>query len=73
MSSRPGSNRPTMQKPKPGLSKRLIRKIESGALGKFCHAKQYKGGLDVGRNQPCPCGKTREDGTPVKFKMCHGR
>ena len=73
MSSRPGSNRPTMQKKKPGLSKRLIRKIESGTLGKFCHAKQYKGGLDVGRNQPCPCGKTHEDGTPVKYKLCHGR
>ena len=55
-----------MQKPKPGLSKRLIRKIESGALGKFCHAKQYKGGLDVGRNQPCPCN------SGLKYKRCHG-
>ena len=66
MSSRPGSTRPTMQKKKPGLSKRLIRKIESGTLGKFCHAKQYKGGLDVGRNDDCPCGSGK------KFKKCHG-
>jgi len=66
MSSRPGSNRQTMQKKKPGLSKRLIRKIESGTLGKFCHAKQYRGGLDVGRNDGCPCGSGK------KFKRCHG-
>lgn len=24
----------------------------------------------VGRNDPCPCGKKKEDGTPVKFKKC---
>jgi preprotein translocase subunit SecA len=30
----------------------------------------YKG---VGRNDPCPCGKKKEDGTPVKFKHCHGK
>jgi preprotein translocase subunit SecA len=27
----------------------------------------------VGRNDPCPCGTTKEDGTPVKFKNCHGK
>lgn len=26
----------------------------------------------VGRNDPCPCGATK-DGRPVKFKKCHGR
>jgi len=66
MSSRPGSNRPTMQKKKPGLSKRLVRRIESGMLGKFCRAKDYRGGVKVGRNQPCPCGSGK------KFKRCHG-
>ena len=28
----------------------------------FCH--------QVGRNQPCVCGKTKPDGKPVKFKKC---
>jgi hypothetical protein len=28
---------------------------------------------NVGRNAPCPCGKKRPDGTPVKFKQCCGR
>ncbi len=27
----------------------------------------------VGRNDPCPCGAKKEDGTPKKFKHCHGR
>ncbi|MCX6544143.1 MAG: aspartyl protease family protein [Acidobacteria bacterium] len=26
----------------------------------------------VPRNAPCPCGKTRSDGQPIKFKHCHG-
>jgi len=27
----------------------------------------------VGRNDPCPCGKKKPDGTPVKYKNCCGR
>ena len=27
----------------------------------------------VGRNEPCPCGAKKADGTPVKYKHCHGR
>jgi len=27
----------------------------------------------VGRNEPCPCGATKEDGTPIKYKHCHGK
>jgi hypothetical protein len=26
----------------------------------------------VGRNDPCPCGATRPDGLPLKYKKCHG-
>lgn len=28
---------------------------------------------NVGRNEPCPCGAKKEDGTPVKYKHCHGK
>ena len=28
---------------------------------------------EVGRNDPCPCGATKEDGTPKKYKNCHGK
>lgn len=24
----------------------------------------------AGRNSPCPCGRRKPDGTPVKFKHC---
>ncbi|MFH0769755.1 MAG: preprotein translocase subunit SecA [Candidatus Peregrinibacteria bacterium] len=27
----------------------------------------------VGRNDPCPCGARKPDGTPIKFKHCHGK
>ncbi|MBI5742798.1 MAG: preprotein translocase subunit SecA, partial [Candidatus Niyogibacteria bacterium] len=27
----------------------------------------------VGRNDPCPCGAKKADGTSVKYKHCHGR
>lgn len=26
----------------------------------------------TGRNDPCPCGAKKPDGTPVKYKQCHG-
>jgi preprotein translocase subunit SecA len=28
---------------------------------------------DVGRNDPCPCGATKDNGKPLKYKYCHGR
>lgn len=30
-------------------------------------------GHKIGRNDPCPCGATKEDGTPIKYKHCHGK
>ncbi len=30
-------------------------------------------GKEPGRNDPCPCGKKRPDGKPVKYKNCCGR
>ena len=29
-------------------------------------------GEKIGRNDPCPCGAKKEDGTPIKYKNCHG-
>lgn len=28
-------------------------------------------GAKTGRNDPCPCGKSKPDGTPIKYKKCH--
>jgi len=30
-------------------------------------------GQKIGRNDPCPCGKSRPNGLPMKFKDCCGR
>ncbi len=30
-------------------------------------------GKKIGRNDSCPCGAKKPDGTPVKFKHCHGK
>ncbi len=30
-------------------------------------------GAKVGRNDPCPCGAKKEDGTPKKYKHCCGK
>jgi len=27
----------------------------------------------IGRNEPCPCGRIREDGSPIKYKNCCGK
>ena len=42
----------------------------------FNHIKQKvkdAEGKKIGRNDPCPCGAKKSDGTPVKFKHCHGK
>ena len=28
---------------------------------------------EIGRNDPCPCGATKSDGTPIKYKHCCGK
>ncbi len=30
-------------------------------------------GPRAGRNDPCPCGAKKPDGTPIKYKHCHGK
>jgi preprotein translocase subunit SecA len=30
-------------------------------------------GKKIGRNEPCPCGSVKPDGTPVKYKHCCGK
>jgi preprotein translocase subunit SecA len=32
-----------------------------------------KKGKKIGRNDPCPCGKKRPNGLPMKYKDCCGR
>jgi preprotein translocase subunit SecA len=41
----------------------------SGATG----GQTIGGSQKVGRNDPCPCGSKKSDGSFIKWKHCHGR
>ena len=46
--------------------KKELKEIKAGQIiGQPASAK-----ASVGRNDPCPCGATKEDGTPKKYKKC---
>ncbi|MDD5110696.1 MAG: preprotein translocase subunit SecA [Patescibacteria group bacterium] len=49
---------------------REVAKRES--INSVDDSKTHFGGQRVGRNDPCPCGAKKADGTPIKFKKCHG-
>jgi preprotein translocase subunit SecA len=36
-------------------------------------ARPVRAQKEPGRNDPCPCGKKRPDGRPMKYKDCCGR
>jgi preprotein translocase subunit SecA len=50
---------------------------ETSQFGKKEEKKENKIGVKkeekVGRNDPCPCGAKKEDGTQIKYKHCHGK
>ena len=43
---------------------------ESGSVSKI--AGDAGAFAKVGRNDDCPCGAKKDDGTPKKYKHCHG-
>ncbi|MEK7594988.1 MAG: preprotein translocase subunit SecA [Patescibacteria group bacterium] len=53
--------------------------VETGVSAEEEEHKRFKvepvksGITKVGRNDPCPCGATKPDGTSVKYKNCHGK
>lgn len=46
-----------------------IPSVEAVDFVKDANRLTYSG---TGRNDPCPCGKLKTDGLPIKFKHCHG-
>lgn len=40
---------------------------------KIIDDKTHFDGQKVGRNEPCPCGATKSNGEPIKYKHCHGK
>jgi preprotein translocase subunit SecA len=52
--------------------------VESGAQGgegitMISNAPKNEEGKEIGRNDPCYCGAKKTDGTPIKYKHCHGK
>ncbi|MEX2055190.1 MAG: hypothetical protein WD972_03320, partial [Candidatus Andersenbacteria bacterium] len=61
---------PTTAPPKPGGQQSAPVPSGDSTSASSPLANPYK---NVGRNDPCPCGATKADGTPKKFKHCHGK
>lgn len=49
------------------ISERSGNSIRASGMGK--PASNFN---KVGRNDPCPCGATKNDNRPIKYKHCHG-
>ncbi|MFC1721302.1 preprotein translocase subunit SecA [Patescibacteria group bacterium] len=45
--------------------------VQAGDDTKVAKSKTVKK-TKIGRNDPCPCGATKSNGTPKKYKHCHG-
>ena len=54
-----------------------LEAVKEGAENILANSKNNQvnktGGDKVGRNDPCPCGAKKPDGTPLKYKHCHGK
>ena len=51
------------------VSKNAVANVGGEPVKKQPVRKQQK----IGRNDPCPCGKKRPNGLPMKYKDCCGR
>jgi preprotein translocase subunit SecA len=56
-----------------GVTKNIQAQAANAGGDDSVKKQPVKTGAKVGRNDPCPCGARKEDGTPVKYKNCHGR
>lgn len=58
----------------PGAQK-TVRRVSKAAAAVMAGANKNVETISekVGRNEPCPCGATKPDGTTQKYKHCHGK
>jgi len=64
------------KKQKTGLFAKALSDVEAMPQGTYQYKKNsglhaVNRAKKIGRNSPCPCGKKKADGTPVKAKNCH--
>ena len=56
------------------MERKSVAKNAVGNVGGEPVKKQpVKKAQKIGRNDPCPCGKKRPNGLPMKYKDCCGR
>jgi uncharacterized protein YecA (UPF0149 family) len=68
------ANQPTQNLEFSGAAKEMHKEAAGRNTVDLVHEKaKDESGDKVGRNDPCPCGAKKSDGTPVKYKNCHGK
>ena len=56
------------------IERRSVATVTSATAGDGTDRRRpVKTGKKIGRNDPCPCGKLRPNGLPMKYKDCCGR
>ncbi len=56
------------------IERRSVATVTSATAGDGTDRRRpVKAGKKIGRNDPCPCGKLRPNGLPMKYKDCCGR
>ncbi len=57
------------------VKRRRVSKADTANVGGDASVKKQpvKKAQKIGRNDPCPCGKLRPNGLPMKYKDCCGR
>lgn len=48
-------------------NQRMLQAIQQYKAAHTPRVREYK---KIGRNDPCPCGATDENGKPIKYKNC---
>lgn len=59
-----------------GAAKTMSERQDSSALGTGASAVTSSETIHkekIGRNEPCPCGAVKADGSAIKYKHCHGK
>jgi len=56
-----------------GVAKNFLASAQNAGGDASVKRQPLKKGQKIGRNDPCPCGKKRPNGLPMKFKDCCGR
>ncbi|MCL2820232.1 MAG: preprotein translocase subunit SecA [Oscillospiraceae bacterium] len=56
-----------------GVARNFLASAQNAGGDASIKRQPVKKGQKIGRNDPCPCGKKRPNGLPMKFKDCCGR